>query len=84
MKQLAVLGHFLSSAGSPVELTSTEVTILVVLLTAVLGILAWIGRQQIKWMGRIEDKVNELDKRTAIIEALSHHRHSSEDSSIRN
>ena len=56
---------------STITLTSGDVQLFTTLLVLILLGIGWIGRQQIRWMGRIEDKVNELDKRTAIIEALT-------------
>lgn len=53
-----------------VVLTSTETTIILVLLGSILAIIGYVARQQIRWMNRIEDKVNQLDKRQAVMSAL--------------
>lgn len=54
-------------ANATVSITQNEVNLGLVLLVAILGVLAWIGRQQIKWMNRIEDKVNQHTIDLAVI-----------------
>lgn len=51
-------------------ITRTEVNVALVFLAAIIALLGYIGRQQIKWMGRIETKVNKHDTDLEVLKAV--------------
>jgi hypothetical protein len=73
--------HFLADTISRTYITTTEANLGIALLSAIGIMVGWIVRQQIRWMARIEEKINKqeiaiavmnatLNSRTAVVTAI--------------
>lgn len=51
-------------------ITTTDGNVGLILLAAIIALLGWIGRQQIRWMNRIESKVNSQGTDIAVMKAV--------------
>lgn len=62
--------RLLSVISRPVIITSFDLNVFYILLGGIIALLGWIGRNQIKWMHQIEDKVNRLQMDNVAIKTI--------------